>query len=88
MSRFITVSADLGFTSVPPLQFLGRDIPLPGAQPGDVVEFSGPSQRPPGLSLFAFVREPGWVSLCCKNKTGEGSISLSLGTYKLSITKA
>jgi hypothetical protein len=87
MSRFISVSIDLGFSAVPPGQFLGRDIALPGARPGDVVLLTEPPQRPPGLSLFAFVREPGWVGVCCKNKTGGSPISMPTGTYKLSIVK-
>ena len=85
MSPRLSVSVDLSFPVVPPGHFLGCDVALPGARMGDVVLIVEPSSRPPGLSVFAFVRSPGWVGVCCKNKTGEYPISASTGTYKLTI---
>lgn len=81
----ITAEFELSFSEVPPGCFLGCDVPLPGARMGDVILLTEPPQRPPGLSLFAFVREPGVIAIACKNKTGDGPVSVPKGTYKVTI---
>lgn len=73
----ISVVAELSFHEVQPLTFMGRDVALPGAAPGDAVRLTEPYQRPAGMTFFAFVRDIGMVSVCAKNKTG-GAITVPL----------
>lgn len=82
----ISVLAELSFPEVQPLTFMGRDVALPGAVPGDVVQLTEPYQRPAGVAFFAFVRDLGIVSICAKNKTG-GTITVPRAAYGLLITK-
>jgi hypothetical protein len=85
--RMVAVTASLSFPAIPPQSFLGYDVAHPTAKPGDVVMLAGPAQTPPGVSLFAFVREAGLVGVCIRNKTGE-PVSVPEAAYRLTIVSS
>lgn len=85
MNRISTV-AELSFPIIPPLTFRGREVALPGAELGDVVNLSEPFQRPGGIDYFAYVPEDGTVRVCCRNRT-VNLIEVPTGSFGVAIEK-
>ena len=82
----ISTTAELEFPFVGIGTFIGRDVPLKGADLGDVVQLTEPWSRPPGCEFFSYVRAADMVRVCCRNKTDE-VIKVPLGSYGLIIEK-
>ncbi len=77
--------AELSFPAVPPQTYLGIDVALKGAIPGDAVQLTEPFQKPAGISFFCYVRDVDIVRICAKNNTGNLTLSIPSAAYGLTI---
>lgn len=76
---------ELSFPSIAPQTFLGIDVVMKGATPGDVVHLTEPFQKPAGISFFCYVRDDDTVRICAKNNTGDVTISVPPASFGLII---
>ncbi|MCB2006234.1 MAG: hypothetical protein KDH93_14550 [Rhodoferax sp.] len=84
MTHRISAQAELEFPFIGPDTFIGRDVVLKGAEPGDAVQLAEPWQRPAGVTYFTYVRETGIVRVCCRNHTVD-AVKVPAGTYGVTI---